>query len=257
MNLVIGPGVMGIFAFLGALDAIGLENIEEISGSSAGALLGMCVCLGKTVEEMKEFLFGINLKELSKFNITSLILKFGLIQHEPAKIVWREFLGGDPKFKDLKKKLYVTAFCINKMETEYFSVDSSPDMSVLDAAFMSISVPFLFESVKYKTFTYIDGCTRESLPVMAFLNKDPKDVLVLCKENHKKHISEIKTMKDFIMAIIQIAGQISDSIGVFKNKISIDFSEYDVFNFSMEYEEKARLYLLGYQTAKIHLGSAM
>jgi len=257
MNLVIGPGVMGIFAFLGALDAIGLDNVQEISGSSAGALLGMCVCLGKTVEEIKEFFFGLDLKELSKFNITSLILKFGLISHEPAKKLFLEFFKGDPKFKDLKKKLYVTSFCINKMETEYFSVDNSPDMSVIDAVFMSLSVPFLFESVKYKTFTYVDGCTRESLPVMAFLNKDPKDVLVLCKESHVSHVPEIKTMKDFIMAVIQIAVGSSVSCNVFTNKISIDLSEYDVFNFCMDYEEKAKLYILGYQAAKSHLGLSM
>jgi predicted acylesterase/phospholipase RssA len=257
MNLVIGPGVMGIFAFLGALDAIGLEKIEEISGSSAGALLGVCVCSGKTIQEIKEFVFGVDLKELSKFNITSLILKFGLISHETIKKLLREFLGGTPKFKDLKKKLYVTSFCLNKMETEYFSVDNSPDMSVIDAVCMSISVPFLFESVRYNEFTYIDGGSREAVPDMAFLNKEPEKVLILCQEQHRTYVPEIKTIKDFVCSIVRLAIESTVSRTVFSKKISIDLSEYDVFNFSMEYEEKARLYILGYQEATSQLGLFM
>ena len=204
MYLVIGPAAMGLFAFMGSLSVIDLSKVKEVSGASAGAILGLFICLGKTVEEIIEFCLKLDLKELTTMNLLSLITKFGLISHEPIKKVLKEFCG-DPTFSQLDKKLYVTSFCVNKSETEYFSIDTTPDMSVIDAVCMSIAVPFLFETVKYNNFTYLDGGTFESAPVMAFLNKDPNDVLILQLASNKVQVSEIKSLKDFIYNIIQLA----------------------------------------------------
>ena len=252
--MVIGPGGMGLFSYLGSVSAIGVDNIDEVSGASAGAILGLFICCGKTIEEIVDFCFGLDLKEISKFSVTSLVTKFGLISHEPVKKVLREFCG-DPKFKDLKKKLHVTAFCVNKSETEYFSVDNAPDMSVIDAVCMSISIPFLFETVKYNSFTYVDGCTCERTPDLAFANKDPKDVLIVQREPQRNYIDEIKSFRDFISAMVNVAINIAPAFKKLSKSISIDLSSFNTFDFSMEYDEKFKLYTLGYQTALSHLGS--
>ena len=187
MYLVLGPAAMGIYAFIGSLSVLDLNKVEEVSGSSAGAILGFFICLGKTIEEITDFCLHVNLTELTKMNLLSLLTKFGLISHEPIKKIFRDFCGGDPTFKELKKKLYVTSFCVNRSETEYFSSDTTPDMSVIDAICMSMAVPFLFESVKYNTFTYLDGGTFESVPSMAFLNKDPNELTQHKYENNSTY----------------------------------------------------------------------
>ena len=50
-RLVLGPGAMAYFAFMGALSALGdageLSELESISGSSAGSLLGFIYILAK------------------------------------------------------------------------------------------------------------------------------------------------------------------------------------------------------------------
>lgn len=252
MYLVIGPGAMHIFAFLGVVAAIGTENIDEVSGSSAGSILGFLICLGKTIDEIKEFLFSIDLVHYSKVNIASLIFKFGLIPHGPIKKLFVDFCGGkNPTFKDLPKKLHVAAYCVNKMETEYFSVDNTPDMSVIDAMCMSISVPFMFESTTYNTFTYIDGGTRESIPYMAFLHRDPKDVIIIKHETQRTHVPEIKNIKDFIFGLVKVAlTSFIEYHNAHASKIvSLDLCDVDQFDFSMEYETKLKLYLFGYASA--------
>ena len=254
MHLVIGPGAMGVFAFFGALSAIGLDTVEEISGSSAGAILGLLVCSGKTLDEIRDFMFDVDFKSLTKVNIMSLIKNFGLISHAPIKKLLRDFCG-DPKFRDLKKKLYVSSYCLNRMETEYFSADNTPDMSVIDAVSMSMSVPFLFESCRHNSCTYIDGGLREHVPTLAFLHKDPKDVLVLKFEKHKTMTPEIKSMKDFIMCLVNVAVESSVANQCFSSEICINIEGVDIFDFSMSCEEKMKLYANGYQTALIHLGS--
>ena len=249
MHLILAPGAMGIFAYLGALSAMGLESIEEVAGASAGSLLGFFICCGKTLDEIHDFLFGIDLVSLTKMNIYSFFINFGFISHEPFRKVLKDFCG-DPTFKDLKKKLYVTAYCLNTMETEYFSVDSHPDMSVIDAVCMSMSVPVLFESVKYKGFTYVDGGACENFPMLAFLNKDPKDVVIIRFEKHKKFIPEITNIKDFVSTLINFVIS-SQSVYVSPSKtILVDIEGVDIFNFSMDVDDKMKLYVKGYQAAR-------
>ena len=255
MYLVIGPAAMGIFSFIGCLTHIDLNKIEEVSGSSAGAILGLFICLGKTVEEIKEFCLNVNLTELSKMSISTFLSSFGLISHDPIKKEFRDFCGGNPTFRELSKKLHVTCFCVNKCETQYFSVDAHPDMHVIDAVCMSMSVPFLFETCKYKNFTYLDGGTYESVPTLAFINKNPKDILVIRLAYHKKHLSEIKTIKDFINSMIHIAvnNRIYEKSGY--KEIQVDIGHINIFDFTMSYEEKLKLYLLGQHIGLNHFAS--
>ena len=90
MYLAIGPAMLGIYSFIGSLKLIDLNKIEEVSGSSAGAILGFFICLGKTVEEIREFCLNVNLLELSKMSLASFITKFGLISHNPIKKEFRK-----------------------------------------------------------------------------------------------------------------------------------------------------------------------
>jgi predicted acylesterase/phospholipase RssA len=128
-------------------------------------------------------------------------------------------------------------------------------MSVVDAVCMSMSVPFLFESCRHNSCTYIDGGLREAVPALAFLNKDPKDVLVLKFEKHKTLTPEIKSVKDFILCLVNVAVESSVAYQSFSKEISLDMEGFDMFDFTMSYEDKMKLYIKGYQTALIHLGS--
>jgi NTE family protein len=256
MYLVVGSGGMSFFSFLGSAAYIGFDKIEEVSGCSAGAILGLFICTGKTIDEIIEFCFETDLKELAKINMISLITKFGLISHEPIKKILVKFCG-NPTFKELKKKLHVTSFCVNRSETEYFSADNHPDMFVIDAVCMSMSIPFLFETITHNTFTYIDGATRESVPVMAFMDKEPDKIIIIKNEENKAHVSEIKNISQFIQSMVRVVIQNANSLShkTGSKTISINTGDTNVFDFSMSFEDKMKLYIHGYQTALTHLGS--
>ena len=241
--LVLGPSAMGYFALLGGLSDINLSQLEEVSGSSAGAILGLFLCLGKSIQEIIEFSLDLDLKELTKINLRSVMTKFGLIKHDPIKEKLIQFCG-EPKFRDLPKKLYVTAFCVNKSETEYFSIDTTPDMSVIDAISMSISVPFLFESVNYRGLTYVDGGTTEALPTLSFLNKNPDEVLALQLETETQSIDEIKTVREFVFKFSMGLIKNTESFNRFKT-IKINVGAVNIFNFLMELEDKLKLFYVG------------
>ena len=66
--LVLGPASMGIFTMLGALINIedDLKNIKEISGSSAGAILGVCLALEIPLYDILDKFLKVDLKKQSQ-----------------------------------------------------------------------------------------------------------------------------------------------------------------------------------------------
>lgn len=240
--LIIGPGAMAYFSFIGVLTKVDMSSIEEISGASAGAILGMFLACGKTIDEIIKFSLDLNLKELASVNLVSLFTKYGLIAMEPIKKKLKEFIG-NPTFRELKKKLYVSAFCVNKSETEYFSVDTHPDMPVVDAICMSMAVPFLFECCKFGDFIYVDGGTTERLPSTAFLNKNPDEILSI-KMIFDQRKTEIKDLRQFVTNLLTATLNNRHETAIGK-VIYVDVGNRNIFDFYMTLEEKVKLFLLG------------
>jgi predicted acylesterase/phospholipase RssA len=174
--LAIGPGAMGFYALLGALRDTDLSTVEEISGSSAGAILGLFLALGKSVFSILEMTLMLDFETLMQPDLTSLVTKYGLTSLEPVKSLLVKLCGCDPAFKDLPKKLHVACFCLDTGQTEYFSSDTVPDGRVVDFVAMSIAVPFLFECVRYRGKVYVDGGMIESVPMNPFLGHRKEEV---------------------------------------------------------------------------------
>jgi len=149
--LVLGPGAMGIYAMIGRLKRINkeLRDVQEISGASAGSILALFLALGMSVDKILRISLSLDISEFVKVNIALFFNKFGFVDVEPIRKKLIEVCGCNPTFKELKKKIYVAAFCLNSSKTEYFSVDTHPDMKVIDAVCMSIAIPLVFECGKY------------------------------------------------------------------------------------------------------------
>jgi NTE family protein len=244
--LLLGPCAMGIFSMLGALKTIEsqLELVEEIAGSSAGSLIGFLLILGKTIDEIFEILIDIDIASLTKPNLLNIITQFGFVGHEEFNKIITKYWNSTflELFKKTNKKFHVTSYCVNKSSTEYFSVDSHPDMNISDAICMSISVPFIFSAFKYKEFHYIDGGTLEEIPGLAFLNKKQDDILAIKVYNNYTHYEEINKIKTFVELLLNQV--LNNRIEYkFKHTININLENVNIFNFSMSHEEKIKLFL--------------
>jgi hypothetical protein len=238
--LAIGPCAMGFFALLGALRNVDMSTIEEISGSSAGAVLGLMLCLGKSVSAILEMTIGLDFVALAKPDLTSMVTRYGLIPIDPIKRKLIELCDGqNPRFRDLPKKLYVTAFCLNTSETEYFSRDTVPDMPVIDIVCMSIAVPFLFESSTYRDRIYVDGGLVETVPVAPFLGRRREEVLAL-RLVITELSAEIKTLKQFVTRLIHSSLRSIE----YPHSKHVTVETCDIFDFAMSIETRLKLFLL-------------
>lgn len=245
--LILGPGAMGYFTLLGYLKSIEdkLDEVEEISGASAGSILGLFLATGLSIDEIREFSFKINVPEFVKINLGSFFNKFGFVDIDPIRSKFIEVCKGNPKFRDLKKKLYVSAFCLNTSKTEYFSVDTHPDMYVIDAVCMSMSIPFIFSATTYNNKTYVDGGLIEKLPYTPFLDKKPHEVYGVTLKTDINYKNEIDTPIDFLQCVVSCALKNREDYAHTIKKNEIHIGDTNVFDFEMTDEQKLKLYFIG------------
>ena len=258
-HLAIGPGVLGYFALIGVLknmaDTARLDNLEEISGSSAGALVAfMYIASRGNFERLLDVSLNIPINKLAKPDLKTLIKSYGLVPVERVKGIFSNTLKKlipkkeDVTFEELYHyfpiKLHVAAFCLDLSRTIYFSVDTHPKMSVLDALYASIAVPFLFEALVYQDWRYIDGAFMEATPCAPFLNKED----VLAVHLIYKNLNDFNDLRGYVSMILS---------AVLKNRfqytgikhMNIDIGDSPVFNFNLSNEDKIRMYTLGYELA--------
>jgi predicted acylesterase/phospholipase RssA len=259
-HLAIGPGAMTYFAFLGALAALrdsdDLHNLEEISGASAGGLLAFFYIIADgNIQNILQYSLDIPIKDIMKPNIRLFLKDFGLVSHTKVRKVLVDtvqlyFGKEDVTFQELRElrpnmpKLYISAYCVNLGKTEYFSCDTSPHMSVLEALCMTIAVPFLFATIERNGHRYIDGGTLEDIPASIFLGKD--DVRTLRCSWPEQTMYDTQNLKSYILSILSTTMQLRHTYNF--PSIQIDMSQFEPFNFGVSNEIKLKLFSLGYHS---------
>jgi predicted acylesterase/phospholipase RssA len=250
--LVLGPASMGIYSLIGTLKALEskLVDVKEISGSSAGSILALLLALGMSVDEILDVALNLNVPEFVKLRIGSFFNKFGFVDLGPIREKLVEVCGCDPTFEELDMKIYVSAFCLNTSSTEYFSRDTHPKMKVIDAVCMSMAIPLIFACGKYDGKTYVDGGTQEQYPMIPFLDKKPHEITCVKLKMDRVYQEQINNPRQYVEALIRSSLTNRVEYSEYTKIIEINVGDTNIFDFSMSYEDKIKLYNIGYSTIK-------
>ena len=202
-----GGGVKGLL-YLGVLKWMEENNIifKYCGGSSIGAIFATICCLELKYEYLYELLKIQDVVNKKEINIMNLITIYGI----DKGISLKKFLYTmvkDITFKELyeknKKILIITGLNLTKKETEYFSVDNTPNMKILDALLISTSLPFLFGCKYYNNDCYTDGAIGDDTPYKE-LKKYTKDITIITITGEKnERPTKIKSLVDFLKAILE------------------------------------------------------
>tara|TARA_B100001564_G_scaffold324756_1_gene305816 strand:+ start:24585 stop:25349 length:765 start_codon:yes stop_codon:yes gene_type:complete len=251
--LVIGPSSMGIFAFMGCLKQHEhkLKNILEISGSSAGALLGLFLALEIPLDDALDKLLKLDIASIMKYNIRTFLRRYGFIERDTIYNALVNMYGCNPKFSELKKKLHVATYNLNRGKTQYFSTDTHPSMRVLDAIYMSMSIPFLGSVKPYNGHIYLDGGTVEDVPITPFIGKSFDKIITFKLFIRENYIDKINTFTEFINTILSRVISLRKEVDLSKvcETIYVSAGDYNLFDFELTHEDKLRLFLLGYNSS--------
>jgi len=249
-KLAIGPAAMGIYAQIGWLKKheARLQEVDEISGSSAGAVLAVLLGMGISPDRMMEVAMDMNISDLVKVSIRSFVNKFGFVDTGPLRAELVRVMGCSPTFAELKIKIHIAAYCLNTGKTIYFSRDTHPDMPVIDAVCMSFAIPILFSAVEYQGHFYVDGGTRECVPIGPFLGCKPHEVTSISIKNTPVYHTEIKNHIQFAEALIRSALENrTNHCTPDMQQVIIDVGDVNVFDFQMDYETKLSLAMKGHE----------
>lgn len=252
-RLIIGPGSMIIYAFIGVMKYLQDENLiddlEEISCSSAGALVGFMYVLVKgDVAKMLQISLDAPLDTIAKPDIKSLLTKFGLIDADRFE-KYMVKIAGTVTFKELYEmnpiKLHIPTCDVMSNKTIYMSVDTTPDMKVAHAVRRSMAVPVIMTPVSRR---YVDGSVKEFSPFAPFLGKsDVLEIRYRCENAyHSKPLNFFQFLYSVVFTFISNRQEYLDfpRIDVYSDP------DFQIFNFSMSLDQKLQLYTDGYHQAK-------
>ena len=200
-NIVIGSGAHDIFSFIGMIDKliekeyIKVENIKEVYGVSAGAMIGLVIAANSNWEEFKNYTLTKPWDKYWEEKTTKGLLNIynnkGLLDYEVMvdallPVLKSVGLKRDITFKELYehsgKKFNVYAFNINKWTSECFNHEGTPDLEVLKGVYMSASFPLLFAPMYYNNSYYIDGGLHIDCPIDQCLKKCKVDETICIRK---------------------------------------------------------------------------
>ena len=227
-----------------------LVDVKEISGSSAGSILALFLALGMSVDEILDMALDLDVPKFVKIRIGSFFNKFGFVDLGPIREKLVEICGCDPTFEELDMKIYVSAYCLNSSTTDYFSRDTHPNMKVIDAVCMSMAIPLIFACGKYNGKSYIDGGTQEQYPMAPFLDKKPHEITCIKLKMDRVYQEEINNPRQFVESLIRSTLTNRVEYSEYTKMIEINVADTNIFDFNMPYEDKVKLYNIGYYTIK-------
>lgn len=197
VGLALGSGAAFGLAHIGVLKVLEKENIDIdiITGSSMGAVVGSLWCAGHSAEQIEKIALLFRKKSylLKLIDVFDLSLPhFGFFRGKTVKRFLRQYIG-KRTFEELETPLRIVASDLSTSEDIIFS-----EGSVLDAIRASISIPGILKPVKKGSRWLIDGGVTDPLPIN-----------VLIKEGvHKKiAVNVLPSVQDILDAKNQEAYQ--------------------------------------------------
>ena len=261
-----GGGLKG-FAFIGALEYlnnshyIDINSIKNWVGTSVGAVLALVLVCGYTPLELGEFIIEFDFTKINPdISIENIFTDYGISNGERVEFVIKSFIKNkfnvdDITFKQLfeitNKNLLVIGTNFSKSCEEVFSHDKTPDMSVITAVRISISIPIFFTPVLYNNNYYVDGCVTNNFP-LKYCNKNTTLGLYIKINNQ----DDVTTIINIILGCLNI---ITDTINakdlnLCDNILQIDCDKdkkkHEIINFDFTIDFKLKLINLGQIFAK-------
>lgn len=155
-----------------------------------------------------------------------------------------------------KKRLIICGTRVNTHDAFYFSSKSTPDMKILEAVRISISIPFLFSSVQYNGDYYVDGFLTDNYPI-DYAIKDYKsrypfeELRVIGCLLVSLIPRSCDTFENYIYNIFScvLKKNIKDKEVEENTTIKINFDNSPI-NFNLSLVEKKELFRIGYEKTR-------
>jgi predicted acylesterase/phospholipase RssA len=271
-----GGMYIGVLNYFEENDII-LEYLNEIVGTSIGALLGLLIVLGYSSQELKNLFLSMNFEDLKDLSLENLEEGFGFdngdkIERFVKMLITNKGYKEDITFIELYNKTKIVYACctynISKKITTFFDHIDNPNMPIYIATRTSMNIPILFCAVKYLDDYYVDGGTSCNLPIKYITNKYKGDneimkktLSIVFEETNYHSKTSIKNFEEFLYNLMKSTFNEMES----KDKNYVKENGYDLLilktklttssSFHISNEEKIELFDTAYEQTKLFFDS--
>jgi len=211
-----GGGVSGI-AGIGAIhqlfesNILKIENIKSIYGTSVGSIIGLFICfhkLGVSNEVIKDYIIQRPFHETYKINMNQIINIYdskGIYNKDSAFILFKPFfqtieLSTEITMKELYKLTSIELFFytveINQFVLKELSHITTPDLPVIDAIYMSSTLPLIMSPLIKNNECFIDGGILCNYPIFECLKNESLKNESLKNELLKNELLKNESLKN-------------------------------------------------------------
>ena len=259
--LFCGGGVR-VIAHVGALERLKDEItfVKEFCGVSAGALLAMCMAIGYTIAELREFILGFDFTNvIDTASPPELLLNFGLdtgnrLQKMVEACIRVKGLSGEITFSQLDKGLRVYATNLNTAEFITFSKETTPSMKVADAVRASMSFPYYFQPYSDESgHLFGDGGIISNFPMFTFSDVEKDHTIGFLFEENCGEVMEITDFGQFMMRpfVINMQSRSKADIRNYKKwSVISKVGSISPLEFSLDDDAKKKLLEMGKEGAE-------
>lgn len=254
-----GGGIKGV-SYIGAFKALEklkiTKNIKGIIGSSVGSLIALLFVLGYTSDQMFEIINNIDFsKYTNEDNLNNILTNLGFDngirfiniiyaickQKYDLKNITLEQL-----YQKYPIELVMTGSNISKAKTTFFSYKTTPDMLVLDALRISVSIPYKFTPIKYNDCFYIDGHIFSPYPIYYYKDQNVLGFIL----NNLSKLEPIENILQYTLAIMISMNnkELKRLYKKYKDRTVQIKTDQNPLDYSISKEVKDQLYQLGYDT---------
>lgn len=264
-----GGGIKGIvhLGVLKMLEETGIINgIKNFAGTSVGGLICMLYVIGYTSVELWEFINSFNLEKLKSLKPETLFEEYGLDSGKKIHLLLKGLLknkGFTDKttMLDLYLRtgisLTLTVTCVNDKKACYISHTTFPNICLLDAARMTMSIPVYYTPVLYKNKYYIDGGCIDNFPIKLYKDNLSRVIGVYIRDR-KKETSSIEGLEGYLRETIMclLEGHSINNIeGYEEFSIIVDTYRISSMDLSISPEKKLKLFNDGYIACKEYIST--
>jgi predicted acylesterase/phospholipase RssA len=227
-HLVISGGGPTMIQTLGSIqhleenEFIDINNIETIYGTSAGAIIGVLICLKYDWTTLRDYIIKRPWQEVFPVNIQNIFdayTKKGIFDDKTVIKCFKPLFDAKDislniSLKDFyeysKIELHMFSFEVNAFSVEDISYLTHPELSLITAIHMSCALPVLLSPICDNGKCYIDGGVTCNYPLKNCIesNKNIEEILGFKNQydnnnnNNKNQIDSNSTLLDFITSFL-------------------------------------------------------
>lgn len=183
-TLVLSGGALLGACHVGALQALldrhpkFWDQIDTVAGSSIGALIGMLLCVGYTLPELRTIVQRFSYHDCAELDLSNFWSNLGLDTGQKLLAQMNQWVVDKlgeasealtfQQLFELSGRTFWVTVCPVGDAAQYWSHHTHPEQRVVDAVRISMAIPLIFASPKCEGRRWVDGAVVDSFPISRF-----------------------------------------------------------------------------------------